>query len=110
MNTQPHHTNPIPDTPFDAAVTRALEQAPATAVPADFAARVRAALPSRPPARARRSLVRVYSTLAIVALLVTLCVLAPHARPSFTNLAFDLELTLLLELAGIVAWLTHRRT
>ncbi len=106
----PANRNPIPDTPFDAAITHALEQPPAVAIPADFAARVRASLPVVTPARPRQNLGRLYSSIAIVALLVTLCVLAPHTTPSFTNLAFDLELALLVELAGFATWLTLRRS
>jgi hypothetical protein len=108
MSTQPNHTTPIPDTPFEAAITRALEQAPTLTIPADFAARVRASLPAPAPARSSRSLGRLHAIIAVVALLVTLGVIAPHTTPSFTNIAFDLELTLLVELAGIAAWLTLR--
>jgi hypothetical protein len=94
---------------FEAAVTRALEQPPEVAVPVDFAARVKAALPAQPKARARRfagrSLGQTAATVAAVGLVVALCVLAPHVRPSFDSVAFDMEMVLLVELAAVVAWL-----
>jgi hypothetical protein len=108
--TSPISSSPIPDTPFEAAITHALEQSPMVAVPFDFAARVRASLPAQSASRVPRSLGRLYAAIAVIALLVTLCAIAPHATPSFTNIAFDLELTLLVELAGIAAWLTIRRS
>jgi hypothetical protein len=111
MNQQnTEQTNPVPDTHFEAAITRALEHAPAVVIPPDFATRVRVALPAPPPVRAPRSLGRLYATIAVAALLITLYAIAPHAAPSFANVAFDLELTLLVELAGIAAWLTVRRS
>ncbi len=86
-----------------------LEQKPVVAAPVDFAARVRAALPPEPKVKAGRfagrSLGRMVGGVAAVALVVALCVLAPHARPSFESLAFDLEMVLLLELAGVAIWL-----
>jgi hypothetical protein len=43
----------------------------------------------------------------VVVLAAALFVLAPHAGPSFSNLAFDLELMVLAEL-GAVAWVLAR--
>jgi hypothetical protein len=40
---------------------------------------------------------------------VALYWLAPHARPSFESVAFDMELLMLAELAGVAAWLAMRR-
>jgi hypothetical protein len=39
-----------------------------------------------------------------------LCWLAPHARPSFESMAFDLEMVLVVELMGVAAWLGMRRS
>jgi hypothetical protein len=93
---------------FEAAVTRALEQAPVVAVPEGFAARVRAALPEPPKARVRRDVRMAAAAWAVAGLLVALCVLAPHARPSFESVAFDMEMLLLVELAGVGAWMAGR--
>ena len=95
---------------FEAAITRALDHKPEVAVPADFAARVRAALPAQPKAKARRSVGREVAMVATVGLVVALCVLAPHARPSFESVAFDLEMVLVVELMGVAAWLGMRRS
>jgi hypothetical protein len=43
-------------------------------------------------------------------LVLALCWLAPHARPSFESVAFDLEMVLVVELAGVAAWLGTRRS
>ncbi len=94
---------------FDAVITRTLEQKPAVTVPVDFAAKVRAALPPERKARsghfAGRSVSRIAGTVAVVGLLVAMCLLAPHARPSFESVAFDFELLVLVELAGVAAWM-----
>lgn len=97
------------DATLDAGIAGALEQAPEVAIPADFAARVRASLPTRPLARPRPSAARIAATGAAAASLVALCWLAPHAPPSFQSLAFDMELALLAELAVIAGWLATAR-
>jgi hypothetical protein len=100
------------DKEFEAGITRALEQQPSVSVPFDFAARVRASLPAQPAVRARRfagrSVGQIAATVASVGLVVALCVLAPHARPSFDSVAFDMEMVLLVELAGVTAFLAGR--
>jgi hypothetical protein len=94
---------------LDAEIVRALEQKPVVAVPVDFAARVRAALPPEPKVKAGRfagrSLGRMVGGVAAGVLVVVLCLLSPHARPSFQSLAFDLEMLVLVELALVGAWL-----
>jgi len=94
---------------FEAEVTRALEQKPSVAVPVDFAARVKLALPAQPKVRAGRfagqSVGQIAAVVGAVGLFAGLCLLAPHARPSFESLAFDLEMVLLVELGGVVVWL-----
>jgi hypothetical protein len=40
----------------------------------------------------------------IVALALTMFALAPHVTPQITNFAFDLELLLLVQMAGIGWW------
>jgi hypothetical protein len=97
------------DVVLDAAITRALEQQPRVVIPADFAARVRASLPAQPKMRERRSVARIAATAAVAGLIVGLYWLAPHARPSFESVAFDMELLMLCELAGVAAWLSMRR-
>ena len=97
------------ETEFEAAITRALEQQPSVTVPMDFAARVKAALPAQPKARASRfagrSVGQLAATIAAVGLVAGLCLLAPHARPSFDSVAFDMEMVVLVELCGVAAWL-----
>lgn len=97
------------DSAMEAAITRALERQSEVLVPADFAARVRASLPARPRVRARRSVGRIAGTAAVAGLIVGLCWLAPHTQPSFASLAFDFEMLMLVELAGVAAWLAMRR-
>ena len=95
---------------FEAAITRALDRKPEVVVPADFAAKVRAALPAQPKVRAQRSVGRIAAGVAAVGLVLALCWLAPHVRPSFGSMAFDLEMVLVVELMGVAAWLGMRRS
>ena len=95
---------------FEATITRALDRKPEVVVPADFAAKVRASLPPRPKVRTQRSAGRTAAGVAAVGLVVALCWLAPHARPSFGSVAFDLEMVLVVELMGVAAWLGLRRS
>ena len=67
------------------------------------------ALEAQPMVRARRSVAKIAATAAVAGLIVGLCWLAPHARPSFESVAFDMELLMLCELAGVAAWLSMRR-
>jgi hypothetical protein len=94
----------------EAAITRALERQPEVRIPLDFAAKVRAALPAQPKVRVRRSVGRGVAAVAAVGLVLALCWLAPHARPSFASVAFDMEMVLVVELAGVAAWLGTRRS
>ncbi len=94
----------------EAAITRALERQPEVVVPVDFAAKVRAALPAQSKVRARRSVGRMVAAAAAAGLVLALCWLAPHARPSFGSVAFDLEMVMVVELAGVAAWLGMRRS
>jgi hypothetical protein len=95
---------------FEAAITRALDRKPEVVVPVDFAARVRASLPAQPKVNARRSVGREVGMVATAGLVLALCWLAPHARPSFESVAFDLEMVLVVELMGVAAWLGTRRS
>ena len=95
---------------FEAAITRALERQPEVAVPVDFAVRVRAALPAQPKVREQRSVGRMAAAVGAAGLLLALCLVAPHARPSLESTAFDLEMVLVVELAGVAAWLGTRRS
>jgi hypothetical protein len=110
-------TNPQLDPTTEAAITRALETPPTVTIPADFAARVAASLPTPSPLtraltplRRRPSATWIATTLATTALLIALCILAPHTHASLTNPAFDLELLLVAELATLTTWLSLTRT
>ena len=86
----------------------ALERKPAVAVPQDFAARVIAALPAQRP-RERVRWGRRVAVGAGVTLTVALFGMAPHTAASFASLAFDLELLMLAQLAGLGWWVASRR-
>ncbi len=98
------------DLEMEAAIVRALEEHPRVEVPVDFAARVRASLPARPRVRARRSVGGMAAAAAAGGLVVALYWLAPHARASFASVAFDVEMVMVVELAGVAAWLGMRRS
>ena len=119
-----------PQEEFEAAITRALEHSPelgyspepgyipelkygsessASAIPADFAARVVASLPKQ---RSARPVIRAGRTVAIVAMVVlaiVLFALAPHVTPSFTSVTFYIELIVLAQLGAIAYWLAAKR-
>ncbi len=97
------------DPEFEAMLTARLEQRAEVLVPADFAARVRGALPAVKPARRRVQLGRTVTFAAMGVLAVALFALAPHAAPTFGNVAFDLELMVLVELGGLAYWVAGRR-
>jgi hypothetical protein len=88
---------------LDTAITRALEKRPEVTVPAEFAGRV---MRSLAPRRRRRKMPvgRAGVVAGIVAMGLTMFALAPHVMPQFTNFAFDLELLLLVQMAGIGWW------
>jgi hypothetical protein len=94
---------------FEAKLTRALERRPETVVPADFPARVAAALPPPLPARKPMRVGRTAGLIAAGVLGVALFVLAPHASPTFGNWSFDFELVVIAQLGGIAYWLTAGR-
>jgi hypothetical protein len=97
------------DAKLEAAMTRALERRQEPVVPADFAARVAAALPPPRKVRPPMQLGRKAALAGLVVLSLSLFALAPHAAPTFGNMAFDFELVVIAELAGIAYWLTSRR-
>jgi hypothetical protein len=92
---------------LEAAIGRALERPPHARVPEGFAARVAKSLPVGAARRPIWSAGKAVAGVAVVVLAAALFVLAPHAGPSFSNLAFDLELMVLAEL-GAVAWVLAR--
>ncbi len=98
------------DALLEAAITRALEEPPRVLVPVDFAERVRTRLPARARVRARRSVGRIVAAATAAGLVVALYWLAPYVRPSFGSVAFDVEMMMLAELAGVTAWLGTRRS
>jgi len=99
----------ITDAAFEAMLTRTLEHSASVPVPTDFAARVRSSLP--PPPRPRRTIRigRLASLTGACVLAASMFLLAPHAAPTFSNLAFDLELVAIVQLAGIGYLLTARK-
>ena len=98
-----------PDETFDAALTTALERAPKSAVPHDFAARVRAALPPQSAPRRSERTTRVAALAAAIVLTIALFLIAPHTSPSFASLNFDIELLVLAQLLAIACWLAARQ-
>ena len=88
---------------LEATITKALEKKPEVVVPAEFAGRV---MRSLPPRRQRRKIPvgRAGLVTGMMALLLAMFVLAPHATPQWTNFAFDVEVLLLVQMAGI-GWL-----
>lgn len=104
------HLEPDPDrSALDAAITRALERQPAVVIPADFASRA-AARAVAEPQRTRSPWAGFGPRIAAVSgvlLTGTLFAFAAHAKPSFFDLRFDLELLLLVEL-GVVSYVVTR--
>ena len=88
---------------LEAAITQALEKKPETAVPAEFAGRVMRSLPPR-RRRPKMPVGRTVVLAGMVALALTMFALAPEVKPQITNFAFDLELLLLVQMAGIGWW------
>jgi hypothetical protein len=116
MNADQHHAmadnntadnNGADNNALDAAIVRSLEQPPEVAIPADFAARVRAALPTQAPRRRPASAGRIAAMVATAVSIVAVFALAAHAQPSFSSIHFDIELLLIAELAVILPWLTR---
>lgn len=101
-------SNSQPDPAVEAAITAALERRAEPRIPADFAARIVAALPPAQPVRRRMPLGHRVALITGAIALAAMAVLAPHAAPSYTNLPFDAELLLCAELAGIGSWLVLR--
>jgi hypothetical protein len=94
---------------FEASLIGALERRPKPVVPMDFAARVVGALPPAKPAQKPMRVGRTVGLVAAGVLGVALVALAPHATPKFGNMAFDFELVVIAQLAGIAYWLTAMR-
>ena len=93
----------------EAALTEALERAPAITIPSDFATRIAARLPEE-GRKARSAWTGCGPRIALgcgVLLTLALFAFAPHTTPSFYDLRFDMELLLLVEL-GSVAYLATR--
>ena len=88
---------------LEATITRALEKRPEVVVPAEFAGRVMRTLPPR-RRRLKMPVGRASVLAGMLALALTMFALAPHVTPQITNFAFDLELLLLVQMAGIGWW------
>ena len=61
-------------------------------------------MPVQAKVRVRRSVGPRVAAVAAAGLVVALCLVAPHARPSFGSVGFDLEMVLVVELMGVAAW------
>ena len=114
--TEPGQTLPLED-----AITLALTRKPVVSVPDHFAARIaRRAVDAadKPPARStwidlaphlwaglgrfgNRDITPRVAAVSGALLLGALFAFAPHTRPSFLDLRFDLQLTFLVELGGV---------
>jgi hypothetical protein len=88
---------------LEAAITGALEKRPEVVVPAEFAGRVMRSLPPR-RRRPKMPVGRASVLVSLLGLALTMFALAPHVTPQITNFAFDLELLLLVQMAGIGWW------
>jgi len=88
---------------LETTITRALEKRPEMTVPAEFSGRV---MRSLPPRRSRRKMPvgQAGAMAGMLALALTMFALAPHVTPQLSNFAFDLELLLLVQMAGIGWW------
>jgi hypothetical protein len=93
---------------MERSITRALEERREVAVPEGFAALVRAGLPVKPRVRRRTSVGKTVAIVMVVLMMSAMFGLAPHAATGFSNLAFDVECVLMLQLAGIMCWLALR--
>ncbi len=99
----------IPEAGLEASLLSALEHPAEVDVPPGFAARVIAALPAPRRAPAPLQLGRKTAVVSVIVLSIAMFALAPHTAPTFGNLAFDTELLVIAQLAGITYWLTVRR-
>jgi len=88
---------------LDCRIDAAIEHKPQPLIPSGFAAKVAAHAASLPqPRRAAAFPVgRSIAWASAVLLTFALFALAPHATPSLTSLSFDVEILVLLELAGV---------
>ena len=109
MKRYPMYMDEQQNTSFESRLTAALERREEVAIPADFAARIAAQLPVLQPVRRRIHAGRTIGILAAIVCVLALAWLAPHTAPSFTSVAFDVELLLFVQLACIAAWFTTRR-
>jgi hypothetical protein len=93
---------------MEKAITRALDERRATAIPENFAARVCGSLPAPPVMRRRTSVGRTIAMVMVVLAMSAMFAMAPRATVNFANLGFDVECLLMLQLAGIMYWLAGK--
>jgi hypothetical protein len=92
---------------LDRRIDAAIERKPEPLIPSGFAAQVtlqlaaRAARLPQPRRAGAFPIGRSIAWASAVLLAFALFVLAPHATPSLTSLSFDVEILVLLELAGV---------
>lgn len=89
-------------------ISAALARQPRIDVPAEFAARVMAALPAAPVRRKRLRFSYGVALALIACALAAAFWLAPHSVASFSNLPFDAEILLTAEVA-VIGWLLALR-
>ena len=94
----------------EAALQVALERKPEVSVPTDFAARVAAQAATLSPSRTSRvpHFARLTALVVSVIVALSLFALAPRTAASFGNLAFDIEVVVLLQLGLLAWWLTKQ--
>lgn len=93
---------------MDTLLTVSLETKPDVGVPADFAARVAAALPSNPPLRPRRPRHAGLAT-AMVFVAALLVVWFTALRPQDGLIQLVFMLLVVTEIAGLALWLAPRQ-
>ena len=110
MTTRSGQEENLPDGLDEAALQSALERRPEVVIAVDFAERVAAQAAQLSPSRKARVPHYARITALVVACLVALSLfaMAPRTTASFGNMAFNLELVVLLHLAVLAWWLTRQ--
>jgi hypothetical protein len=92
---------------LDERIARALERVPEVTIPAEFAARVAAQVPTRREMAARPTRFGwMTMRISMVVLVIALLAVAMHATGRSNALGITLEWLLCAELAGLAIWLS----
>jgi hypothetical protein len=98
------------DACMDVWLTAALDEKPEVAIPKDFAVRVAAQLPVRPPQRAVSRTPRhlgLAGAMAVVTVLLVACFAGPNTAHSWVGVVFVMVVA--TEIAGLALWLGPKR-